>query len=63
MQFVLVTAILISTSETQGKLTQYPNHRKNNNRKILHPVEQSLADLDLQKQHGKVIQWKVGEKN
>ena len=28
MQFVFVTAISISTSETQGKLTQYQNHGK-----------------------------------
>ena len=39
MQFVFVTAISISTSETQGKLTQYQRHRKKNNRKILHPVD------------------------
>ena len=52
MQFVFVTAISISTSETQGKLTQYQNHRKKNNKKILHPVDQPLADLDLKKQHG-----------
>ena len=52
MQFVFnVTAISISTSETQGKLTQYQHHRKKNNRNILHPVDQPLADLDLQKQH------------
>ena len=47
MQFVFVTAISISTSETQGKLTQYQHHRKKNNKKILHPVDQPLADLDL----------------
>ena len=63
MQFVFVTAISISTSETQGKLTQYQHHRKKNNRKILHPVDQPLADLDLEKQHGKVIQWRAGAKN
>ena len=51
MQFVFVTAISISTSETQGKLTQYQHHRKKNNRKILHPVDQPLADLDQEKQH------------
>ena len=52
MQFVFnVTAISISTSETQGKLTQYQHHRKKNNRKILLPVDQPLADLDLEKQH------------
>ena len=56
MQFVFVTAISISTSETQGKLTQYQHHRKKNNRKILHPVDQPLADFHLEKQHGKVIQ-------
>ena len=51
MQFVFVTAISISTSETQGKLTQYQNHRKKNNQNlILHPVDQPLADLDLEKQ-------------
>ena len=55
MQFVFVTAISISTSETQGKLTQYQHHRKKNNRKILHPVDQ--------KQHGKVIQRRGGAKN
>ena len=49
MQFVFVTAISISTSETQGKLTQYQHHRKKNNRKILHPVDQPLADLNLEK--------------
>ena len=54
MQFVFVTAISISTSETQGKLTQYQHHRKKNNRKILHPVDQ--------KQHGKVIQRRGGAK-
>ena len=63
MQFVFVTAISISTSETQGKLTQYQHHRKKNNRKILHPVDQPLADLDLEKQHGKVIQRIAGAKN
>ena len=51
MQFVFVTAISISTSETQGKLTQYQNQRKKNNQNlILHPVDQPLADLDLEKQ-------------
>ena len=54
MQFVFVTAISISTSETQGKLTQYLHQRKKNNYKILHPVDQPLADLDLEKQHA----WK-----
>ena len=64
MQFVFVTAISISTSETQGKLTQYQNHRKKNNQNlILHPVDQPLADLDLEKQHGKVIQQRAGAKN
>ena len=63
MQFVFVTAISISTSETQGKLTQYQHHRKKNNRKILHPVDQPLADLDLEKQHGKVIQRRAGGNN
>ena len=63
MQFVFVTAISISTSETQGKLTQYQHHRKKNNRKILHPVDQPLEDLDLEKQHGKVIQRTAGAKN
>ena len=58
MQFVFVTAISISTSETQ-----YQNHRKKNNRKILLPVDQLLADLDLEKWHVKVIQRKVGAKN
>ena len=56
MHFVSVTAISISTSETQGKLTQYQHHRKKNNRKILHPVDQPLAEIHLEKQHGKVIQ-------
>ena len=56
MQFVFVTAISISTSETQGKFTQYQHHRKKNNKKILHTVDQPLADLDVEKQHGKVIQ-------
>ena len=55
MQFVFVTAISISTSETQGKLTQYQHHRKKNNQKILLPVDQ--------KQHGKVIQRRGGAKN
>ena len=50
MQFVFVTAISISTSETQGKLTQYQHHRKKKNQKILHPVDQPLADLDLENQ-------------
>ena len=62
MQFVFVTAISISTSETQGKLTQYQHHRKKNNRKILHHVDQPLADLHLEKQHGKVIQRRAGTK-
>ena len=60
MQFVFVTAISISTSETQGKLTQYQHSRKKNNQKILHPVDQPLADLDLEKQHGKIIQRIAG---
>ena len=63
MQFPFVTAISISTSETQGKLTQYQHHRKKNNKKILHPVDQPLADLDLEKQRGKVIQRIAGAKN
>ena len=63
MQFVFVTVISISTSETQGKHTQYQHHRKKNNRKILHPVDQPLADLDLEKQRGKVIQQIAGAKN
>ena len=46
MQFVFVTAISISISETQGKLTQYQHHRKKNNGKILLAVDQPLADLD-----------------
>ena len=50
MQFVFVTALSISTSETQGKLTQYQNHRKKKNQKILNPVDQPLADLDLENQ-------------
>ena len=58
MQFAFVTAISISTLETQGKLTQYQHHRKKNNENILHPV-----DLDLEKQHGKVIQRIAGAKN
>ena len=57
MQFVFETAISISTSETQGKLTECQHYGKKNNRKILlHSVDQRLADLDLEKQHGKVIQ-------
>ena len=63
MHFVFVTAISISTSETQRKLTQYQHHRKKNNRKILHPLDQPLTDLDLEKQHGKVIQRIAGAKN
>ena len=64
MHFVSVTAISISTSETQGqKLTQYQHHRKKNNKKILLPVDQPSADLDLEKQHGKVIQQIAGAKN
>ena len=63
MQFVFVTAISISNSETQGKLTQYQHHRKKNNGKILLPVDQPLADLDLEKQHGKVIQRRAGGNN
>ena len=55
MQFVFVPAISISTSETQGKLTQYQHHRKKNNQKILLPLDQ--------KQHGKVIQRRGGAKN
>ena len=63
MQFVFVTAISISTSETQGKLTRYQHHRKKNSRKILLPVGQPSADLDLEKQHGKVIQRRAEAKN
>ena len=62
MQFVFVTAISISTSETQGKLTQYQHHRKKNNRKSLHHVDQPLGDLGLEKQHGKVIHRRAGAK-
>ena len=47
---------------TQGKLTQYQHHRKKNNWKILHPVDQPLAVLDVKKQHGKVIQQRAGAK-
>ena len=57
MQFVFVTAISISTSETQGKLTQYQH---TTGRKT---VDHPLADLDLKKQHGKVIQQRAGAKN
>ena len=53
--FLYWAAISISTSETQGKLTQYQHHRKKNNQKILHPVDQ--------KQHGKVIQRRGGARN
>ena len=64
MQFVFVTAISISTSETQGKLTQYQHHRKKNNRKTLTSCGPALmADLDLEKQHGKVIQQRGGARN
>ena len=63
MHFVSVTPISISTSETQQKLTQYQHHRKKSNRKILHPVDQPLTDLDLKKQHGNVIQQIAGVKN
>ena len=62
MQFVFVTAISISTSETQGKLAQYQHHRKKNNRKSLHHVDQPLGDLGLEKQHGKVIHRRAGAK-
>ena len=62
-QFVFITAISIWTSETQGKLTQYQRHRKKNTHSILLPVDQPLADLDLEKQHGKVIQRRAGAKN
>ena len=37
--------------------------QEENNRKILHPVDQPLADLDLEKQHGKVIQRRAGGNN
>ena len=63
MQFVFVTSISISIPETQGKLTPYQHHRKKNNGKILLPVDQPLADLDLQKQHTKVIQRRGRAKN
>ena len=63
MQFVFVTAISISTSETQGKLTQYQHHRKKDNRKSLHHVDQPLGDLGLEKQHGKLIHRRAGAKN
>ena len=43
--------------------TQYQHHRKKNNRKILQSVDQPLADLDLEKQQGKEIQWRAGAKN
>ena len=49
MQFVFVTAISISNSETQGNLTQYPHHRKKNIRKILLPMDQPLADFKIWK--------------
>ena len=45
------------------KLTQYQNHRKKNNQKIILPADQPLADLDLEKQHGKVIQRRAGGKH
>ena len=35
MQFVFVTAILISASAAREKLTEYQHHRKENNWKIL----------------------------
>ena len=63
MPFVFVTAISISTSKTQEKLTQYQHRRKKNNRKILLLVDQPLADLELEKQLGKVIQRRAGTKN
>ena len=44
-------------------VSQYQHHRKKNyNRKILHHVDQPLADLDLEKQRGEVIQWRAGER-
>ena len=55
MQFVFVTTISISISETQGKLTQYQRHRKKKQWKNLTSCGPALmADLDLEKQHGKV---------
>ena len=36
---------------------------KKTKQKILHPVDQPLADLDLEKQHGNVIQRIAGAKN
>ena len=66
IEFLFVTAISISTSETQGKLTQYQNHRKKNNQKILLPVDQPYINgrfVDLEKQYGKVIQWRAGGNN
>ena len=63
MQFVFVTAISISTSETQGNLTRYQHHRKKNTQKVLLPVDQPLANLDLEKQDGKAIQRKAGAKH
>ena len=37
--------------------------RKTIEKIILHPVDQPLADLDLEKQHGKVIQQRGGARN
>ena len=59
MLFVFVTVISIITSETQGKLTEYQHHKKKNNQKSYYILWTSLyliVDLDMEKQHGKVIQ-------
>ena len=66
MQFVFVTAISISTSETQGKLTQYQHTTgRKKNQKILHPVDQPLADLDLENQmeSGQLNECRVVDKS
>ena len=64
MHFVSVTAISISTSETQQKLTQYQHHRKKNNWKILHPVDQAFGRVRSGKTTWKgKIQWIAGAKH
>ena len=63
MQFVFVTAISISTSLTRKKAYTVSAPQEEKQLKILHPVDQPLADLDLEKQHGKVIQQRAGATN
>ena len=61
MQFVFVTAMSISTSESQGKLIRTTGRKTIKNLTSCGPA--LMADSDVEKQHGKVIHRRAGGNN